>query len=335
MPMTENGNLKRRVRARAARTGESYTAALRHVRGASRTGYTPEARTLHLAVAQTGGFDDPRDVAGLHASGEELRRLMRDAHRAGARLVHFPEGAICAPAKRIMSALGPAEVGPADWGRVAWATLREELLLTCDLARELRLWTVFGSVHRLTPPNRPHNSLYVVSDQGALVTRYDERLMSHTKVSFMYTPGRAPVTFDVEGVRFGCALGMEAHYPEIFQEYERLDVDCVLFSTTGSASSPNGQAFAAEVLGHAASNAYWVSFATHAPQSRTAPAGIAAPGGQWAAEATRDGAPSIAVADVGNDPAGLARSWRRTARSNRYAPHMVTGDPRSEERDRL
>jgi hypothetical protein len=29
--MTQNGNLKRRVRARAAKTGESYTAALQHV----------------------------------------------------------------------------------------------------------------------------------------------------------------------------------------------------------------------------------------------------------------------------------------------------------------
>jgi hypothetical protein len=29
---------------------------------------------------------------------------------------------------------------------------------------------------------------------------------------------------------------MESHYPEIFIEYERLDVDCVLFSTTGEHS---------------------------------------------------------------------------------------------------
>ena len=83
------------------------------------------------------------------------------------------------------------------------------------------------------PPHRPHNSLYVVSDRGELVTRYDERLLSNTKISFMYSPGKIPVTFEVDGVRFGCALGMEAHYPEIFIEYERLDVDCVLFSTTG------------------------------------------------------------------------------------------------------
>jgi predicted amidohydrolase len=95
------------------------------------------------------------------------------AHRAGARIIHFPEGAACSPHKRIMSVTGPAEVGPADWGRADWQALRQELAAIARLAGELRLWTVLGSVHPLTPPHRPHNSMYVISDQGELVTRYD------------------------------------------------------------------------------------------------------------------------------------------------------------------
>jgi hypothetical protein len=31
---------------------------------------------------------------------------------------------------------------------------------------------VLGSAHPLTPPHRPHNSLYVISDQGHVVNRY-------------------------------------------------------------------------------------------------------------------------------------------------------------------
>jgi hypothetical protein len=42
------------------------------------------------------------------------------------------------------------------------------------------------------------------------------------------------VTFDIDGLRFGLLLGMEVHFPELFIEYERLDVDCVLFSTVVS-----------------------------------------------------------------------------------------------------
>ena len=82
-----------------------------------------------------------------------------------------------------------------------------------------------GSVHQLTPPLRPHNSMYVISNRGELVTRYDERLLSATKLSFMYTAGSGPVTFEAGGLRYGCAMGIEVHFTEVFAEYERLDVD--------------------------------------------------------------------------------------------------------------
>ncbi|TIO06087.1 carbon-nitrogen hydrolase family protein [Mesorhizobium sp.] len=330
--MTKNGTFKHRVRTRAAKTGESYTAALMHVRGSSRHDLPAEAKSVRLAVAQSSLCDDPRDIAALRAGGLEMRRLMRQAHQAGARIVHFPEGATCSPNKRIMSVSGPEEVGPSAWGRFEWAVLREELNAARELARELGLWTVFGSVHQLTQPHRPHNSLYIVSDLGKLVTRYDERMLSNTKISFMYTPGSIPVTFEVDGVRFGCALGMETHFPEIFIEYERLDVDCVLFSTTGGAS-PNELAFASETQGHAASNSYWISFSMLARHGMNAPSGIVAPDGRWAAQCAADGMPSIAVVDINNNPGDLARPWRRTARTGIYEWHLVDDDPRSDSRD--
>lgn len=328
--MTQNGNLKRRVRARAAKTGESYTAALRHLREAQPC--HAGTQSVRLAVAQSSLFNDPRDSSALRTSGMEMRQLMCDAHRAGARLIHFPEGATCSPNKRIMSASGPRDVGPSDWTRFDWAVLGEELDAISTLARALGLWTVFGAVHRLTPPHRPHNSLYVVSDRGNLVTRYDERMLSNTKISFMYSPGKQPVTFEVDDLRFGCALGMEAHYPEIFTDYERLDVDCVLFSTTGESPSA-APPFAAEALGHAASNAYWVSYAAHAPQSVMVPSGIAAPDGRWNTQCPADGTPAIAVTDITTDRDHPARPWRRTARSDLYEAHKIDGDPRSDARN--
>lgn len=318
--MTENANFKRRVRARAARTGESYTTALMHLRG--ETSALPP-RSLRLAVAQSKSFGDPGDTAGLRAADAGMRQLMREARTAGARLLRFPEGATCSPDKRIMSSTGPEKIGPADWNRCDWATLRKELEATRLLARDIGLWVAFGSVHQLSAPHRPHLSLYVISDTGELVTRYDERLLSNTKVSFMYTPGNAPVTFEVDGIRFGCTLGMESHYPESFIDYERRGVDCVLFSTTG------GMAFAAEILGHAASNSYWASIAVHADQSREAPSGIAAPNGSWAARCPADGTQGFAVAEITIDANDPARPWRRTARGGLYEPHQVPDDPRS------
>ncbi|MBY5400829.1 MAG: carbon-nitrogen hydrolase family protein [Rhizobium sp.] len=334
--MTENGNFKRRVRARAAKTGESYTAARMHVLPRSANDALPEARRLRLAVAQTTHADDPRDADKLRQSGQEMRLLMRRAREAGARLIHFPEGTTSSPNKRIMSEIGPREIGPSDWRRFEWAVLREELDATRKLARELGLWTIIGSVHPLTAPHRPHNSLYVVSDRGELVTRYDERLLSNTKISFMYTPGSIPVTFEVDGIRFGCALGMECNFPQIFTEYERLDVHCVLFSSTGGTPA-NDTSFVAEVQGYAASNRYWVSFSILAHPGLADPvsSGIVAPGGRWAAQCPADGTAAISLADIDDNHGDIARPWRRKALSGLYEPHRVAGDPRSDGRDRF
>jgi predicted amidohydrolase len=286
-----------------------------------------------MAVAQSAPAGDPSDAAALQEAGRGLRALMREAHAADARLVHFPEGATCSPDKRLLSRDGPDQVGPSDWDRFHWPTLRHELGEIAALARELRLWTVVGAVHRLTPPHRPHNSLYVISDRGEVVTRYDERMLSNTKLSFMYTPGSSPVTFDVDGVRFGCLLGMEVHFPELFLEYERLDVDAVLLSTIGSPNPDDLGIFATEAEANAGTYAYWVSFAATTGDSANAPSGLISPRAEWLARCPRDGTPAIAVADLDDGVENLARPWRRTARDGIYDDHIVHDEPRSDARN--
>ena len=302
---------------------------------AGRSGETAGGKRIRLAVAQTAPMEDPRDAAGLRAVGSQVREVMREAARAGARLVLFPEGAMCAPNKRVLSSL-PDVVGPADWSRFEWGVLREELTAVAELAGELRLWTVLGSVHRLTPPNRPHNSLYVISDRGEVVSRYDERLLSKTKVTHMYAPGATPVTFDVDGVRFGCLLGIEVHYPELFAEYERQGVDCVLFATTGPVPSAEAS-FATEAQGLAAVNSMWVAFATSAGLGPAMTSGLIGPHGTWSARCAASTASAVVVAEIDDGAAEVeiavryARPWRREARSGMYEEHRVA-DPRSEAR---
>lgn len=331
--MTAKRNHKRRVRARAAKTGESYTAALRHFRTAPQGESMPQnTPTMRLSVAQLTVHPDPGDTAALRDTGERIRRLMRDAHAAGARLLHLPEGALTCPGKTVMSSTGPDNIGPADWDRADWATLAEQLAAITVLAGELRLWTVLGSIHPLTPPRRPHLSLYVISDRGAIVTRYDERMLSNTKVSHMYTPGSAPVTFTVDHVRFGCALGMEATYPEVFLEYERLDVDCVLFSTHGPGTPANNGPFALQSQALAAANSYWVSYAGTAQDAPNAPSGVVDPNGDWLTRCPPEPVSTIATAELDLAADNHARPWRRIARSGLYAQHQAADDPRSLDR---
>jgi predicted amidohydrolase len=306
--MTANRNLKQRVRARAQKTGESYTAARHHLAGGP--------RSMTVAAAQLPLLPDPGDASQIRASGTAVRALMRQASDRGARLVHFPEGALTTPGKRIMSSTGPDDIGPADWDRADWPGLARELDEVVQLAGQLRLWTVVGGIHRSANDIRPSNCLFVISSRGQVSGRYDERMLSKTKSTFMYTAGRDPLVFTAAGVRFGCALGMETHYPELFAAYEEQDVDCILFSTHGNPETPG--IFAIEAAGHAAANSLWVSYAGPAgPAEESAPsAGLVTPDGTWAARCA-PGATGLAVADVTTSTDSPARVWRRTARTLR------------------
>ncbi|WUW19362.1 carbon-nitrogen hydrolase family protein [Streptomyces sp. NBC_01463] len=293
------------------------------------------ARTLRLAVAQSTVPEDPTDREALRAAGQEIRALMVEAAGAGARLVQFPEGAVTYPSKHVMAA-GPAgEWAPADWTRAAWDVLREEAESITALSRELALWTVFGSIHPLTPPNRPHNSLYIVSDRGRLVARYDKRFLSHTEISYLYSPGQQPLVVEVDSIRVGFALCIEANFPEVFAEYERLDVDCVLLSVMVD-DAPRARV--AQAYGTLCN--YWLGYSVPAQFSTTVPSGIVAPGGRWLARCPADGRPALAIADIDLDSQDdditmalrYARPWRRSARDGLYGERLPVDDPRSDTR---
>ncbi|MCX4683807.1 carbon-nitrogen hydrolase family protein [Kitasatospora purpeofusca] len=286
-----------------------------------------------MAVAQSTVPEDPTDRGALRAAGQEIRALMVEAAGAGARLVQFPEGAVTYPSKHVM-ATGPAgERVPADWSRAAWDVLREEAESIAELAGKLGLWTVFGSIHPLTPPNRPHNCLYVVSDLGRPVARYDKRYLSHTEVSFLYSPGQQPLVVEVDGIRFGFALCIEANFPEVFAEYERLDVDCVLLSVMVD-DAPRARVAQAYGTLHN----YWLGYSVPAQFSATVPSGIVAPGGRWLARCPADGRPALAIADIDLDSQDEdismavrhARPWRRSARAGLYDERLPVGDTRSD-----
>lgn len=269
--------------------------------------------TLRIAVAQSTVRRDPTDAAALRDSGAEVRRLMQQAADAGARLVHFTEGAICFPSKRVMSELGPDEIGPSDWSKADWTALNEELDKITALSRELGIWTVIPSVHQLPEPTRPHNSMYVVSDQGKVVTRYDERTLSTTKITWMYTPGKAPVTFEVDGFRFGLALGLDVLFPELFTEYDRLDVDGVLVSYCSHI--PQNEHIAVQARGISVNNTYWISLAAAANPDGGLESSVIDPRGNPVAEGPADGKPGIAVTDLHHaEVTTLGREFRSRTR---------------------
>ena len=247
-------------------------------------------------------------TADVASNGRHVRDLMGKAAASGARLVHFTEGALSGYAKSQIS----------SWRNVDWAIVAEELATTAGAAAELGIWVVIGCNHRLADPALPQNCLHVISDRGTIAARYSKRFCSHAEVTSWYTPGVHPVTFDVDGIRFGCALCIEVCFPPLFAEYERMRVDCVLLSTY-SRDPVHGLMSRA----HAATNCYWVSVAAPAQCSDDLPSMIVGPDGAAIAEAG-PGTTGLVLGTI--DPSAPrfdiairhARPWRA---------HALTGEP--------
>ncbi|GAA0344946.1 carbon-nitrogen hydrolase family protein [Actinoallomurus spadix] len=280
--------------------------------------------TLTIATAQIPVGCDPA------ANGAAVREMMTAASSAGARLVQFPEGAISGyPGDRA------AKQALADWN-VGWAAIREQLGRVAALAGDLGLWVVVGGAHRLTPPNRPHNSLYVISDRGEPVGRYDKRRCSHTEIGEWYSPGFEPCVFDVDGFRFGCALCIEINFPELFLDYAASGVDCVLFS-----SYSHDPIFEVLARAHAAACTVWISVSVPAQCGAAMPSGVIGPHGYRLGSRTADGAPGLVCVELDRDDPALdvalhkARPWRARARAGDVYEARRVDDPRSADKSRF
>ena len=283
--------------------------------GVDRSGSSsPNKPPIWIAVAQS------LISADVRANGREIRELMHRARAEDAAIIHFPEGA--------MSGCSKAQFK--EWDRVDWDALADELESVADLARDLGLWVVVGCSHRLTPPHRPHNSLYVISGRGEVATRYDKRFLSHTEITGWHTPGRGPCVFDVDGWRFGCALCIEVHFPEVFRQYAELGVDCVLVSAYADDAILGIQA-----QGYAASHSYWVGVSVPTQMSGGLSSRLIAPNGEVQSRATPSAsALAVDLLDEGcprwEVALHRAKPWRARAREGSiYRPWYVQ-DPRSD-----
>jgi predicted amidohydrolase len=273
-------------------------------------------RPIKIATAQSHIWADVR------SNGKEIRRMMQQARDSGAALIHFPEGALSGYTKSQIK----------DWDQVDWNELLHEKRLLADCARQLGLWVVVGANHPLTPPHRPHNSLYVISSSGELIARYDKQFCSHTEITRFYTPGQGYGVFDVQGWRFGCTLGIEIQFAEVFLRYAGLGVDVMLFS-----SYSEDPMFGIQAQGYAASHNYWFSLSVPEQASHALSSRLIAPTGaiQGAAAASES---SLVLGELNMDcpeweiALRRARPWRAAARDGGIYREAYVIDSRSSQK---
>ncbi len=169
--------------------------------------------TLRVATVQFAVTADPRH------NGRIIRRFMARAKAARADVVHFSECALS----------GYAGSEFTTWDGYPWETLRQETERVMAEARRLKLWTILGSTHPLTPPNKPHNSLYVIDSRGRIVDRYDKRFLTVGDLDY-YSAGNHWTTWTLNGVKCAALICFDVRFPEVYREIKKLGVEMVFQS---------------------------------------------------------------------------------------------------------
>ena len=144
-----------------------------------------------------------------------------------------------------------------------WRLLREETEKIMALAAKLRLWVVLGSTHRLTEPNKPHNSLYLINPKGKIVDRYDKRFCIQRDL-YHYTPGNRFANFTVNGVKCSLLICFDVRFPELYRQLYKQGVNCILqsfYNARQKGPSVHTHIIRQTMQCRAATNYFWASLA--------------------------------------------------------------------------
>jgi len=158
-------------------------------------------------------------TANVRHNGRMIRRYMARGKAGGADVVHLSE---CA-----LSGYGGSELK--TWKGFPWDVLGEETETIIAEARRLKLWTVLGSTHPLTPPHKPHNSLYVINPRGRIVGRYDKRFLTSSDLDY-YSPGDHWTLWEINGVRCAALICFDVRFPELYREVKKRGAEMVFQS---------------------------------------------------------------------------------------------------------
>ena len=182
-----------------------------------------------------------------------ISEYLYEAAKARAEIVHFSECALS----------GYVGTDFPTFDGYDWALLKEETKKIMALAAKLGLWVVLGSTHKLTSPNKPHNSLYLIGPDGKIVDRYDKRFCIKAELR-RYTPGDRFVNFNVNGVKCSLLICFDLRFPEIYRQLYKQKVNCIFqsfYNARQKGPSVHTHIMRQSMQCRAATNYFWVSMA--------------------------------------------------------------------------
>jgi len=166
--------------------------------------------------------------ANISENYDWIKKQIIEAKLKKAEIVHFPECALSGYPGVDLKTLEDFE----------WDKLHELTDSVLSLAKQLNVWVLLGSIHRLSDGVKPHNSLYVINSEGEIVDRYDKRFCTGGDLKY-FSPGDHFVNFDLNGINCGLLICYDVRFPELYREYKKLETD-IIFQSLYNARQKKG-----------------------------------------------------------------------------------------------
>ena len=294
------------------------------------------SRTLSKPVLRVAGCQFPVE-ASIAQNLQYVLTQLQQAAEGGARVAHFCEAALT----------GYAGVDVPDLSTLDWEALREATKAICNAAAELNLWVLLGSTHRLSGSHLPHNCIYVISDQGEVVDRYDKRFCTGegapepTLDHCHYTPGNHATVFEVDGYRCGVLICYDYRFPELYRDLKRQGVEVVFHSFHNARRDYRTfhyrniwrEIVPATLMCHAACNHVWISAVNSAAKYSMWGSFFVRPDGRLTAKLpVHQTGVLLSDIDASLDIWDAAGPWRERALKGTLHSGELVEDPRSADR---
>ena len=219
----------------------------------------------------------------IESNANYIKRFIKEAALNKADIVHFSEAALSGyPPKDIPS-----------FESFNWDDIRAETHSIMSLARKHNIWVVLGSVHYISENEKPLNCLYIISDKGKIVDRYDKSMLTGGDLRF-YTPGDHTAVLELNGFKLGFLICYDSCFPEMYNIYRHKDVKIMFHSFYNAHHKGKtilDEIIPAEIRVRASDNLMWVIASNSSGHYSSWPTCIARPDGSL--ESLKRGVPGI------------------------------------------
>ncbi len=278
--------------------------------------------------------------ADIFRNRDTILAQIDEAADRGARIIHFSETALSGYA-----GVDIPSVDTIDWDQLHVATEK-----ICQRAADRGVWVLLGSTHPLGDVVSPHNSVYVIDDQGSIVERYDKRFCTGTLDPepdldlAHYSPGNHTTVFEVDGYRCALLICYDYRFPELYRELRQLGVELLFQSFHNARRSEEDhqasniwqQIVPATMMCRAATNHFWISATNSMARCSSWPSFVVAPDGSLAGQLPEHtDAVLVSRIDPDQDYWDASAPWRDRSIGGQLHSGTAVDHPRSSDRNSL